>query len=81
MERKPIKIVTGKVLTMDMTTNPHGVKYRLEATENGHSVFVQDVTTPLELPGFPTRKCAQAFALTLKPIIDLELLRNAQTTL
>ena len=63
---------------MEMTTNPNGVKYRLEATEKGHSVFVQDVTNPVELPGFATRKCAQAFALTLEPIINPELLYNDQ---
>jgi len=64
-----------------MRTNPHGVEYKIEPDGEVFSVVVRDVTTPVSLTGFATRKCAENYALELQPIINKELLHDPQTTL
>lgn len=59
-----------------MTTNPNGVEYEIKPDGDTFSVIVLDVTTPVELPGFATHKCAHAFAVALEPIINKELLHE-----
>ncbi len=56
-----------------MQTNEHGVRYSLKQTGDNYSVVVVGVFASIELPGFATRKCALAFAASLKPIVNQKL--------